>query len=47
MLRRYYDGESAESIAKDLGLRSGTVRVRLHRLRERLRQYLTEQGVTI
>ena len=47
MLRRYYDGESAERIAKDIGLRPGTVRVRLHRLRERLREHLTAQGITI
>ncbi len=45
MLRRYYDGEPIESIAVSLGLRHGTVRVRLHRLRERLRAYLEEQGV--
>ena len=45
MVRRYYDGEPTESIAVSLGLRHGTVRVRLHRLRERLRIHLEERGV--
>ena len=47
MVRRYFDGDSAETIAKDLELRSGTVRVRLHRLRERLREHLTERGISL
>ena len=47
MLRRYYDGESVEAIARDLGLRSGTVRVRLHRLRERLREHLASNGISL
>ena len=46
-LRRYYDGETAECIAKSLGLRAGTVRVRLHRLRERLREHLIAQGISL
>ena len=45
MVRRYYDGEPTEAIAVSLGLRHGTVRVRLHRLRERLRAHLEERGV--
>lgn len=47
MVRRYYDGEPAEAIAVSLGLRHGTVRVRLHRLRERLREHLEERGVSL
>ena len=46
MLRRYYDGESSESIARELGLHAGTVRVRLHRLREKLRQHLLVHGIS-
>ena len=47
MVRRYYDGEPTEAIAVSLGLRHGTVRVRLHRLRERLRAHLEERGVSL
>lgn len=47
MVRRYYDGEPTEAIAVSLGLRHGTVRVRLHRLRERLRAHLEERGVEV
>ena len=45
MVRRYYDGEPTAQIAKDLSLRPGTVRVRLHRLRERLREHLIAHGI--
>ena len=47
MVRRYYDGEPTEAIAVSLGLRHGTVRVRLHRLRERLREHLEDRGVSL
>ena len=47
LLRRYYDGEPIDAIAKDLNLRSGTVRVRLHRLRERLREHLESNGISL
>lgn len=47
MVRRYYDGEPTEAIAVSLGLRHGTVRVRLHRLRERLQEHLEERGVSL
>ena len=47
MVRRYYDGEPTEAIAVSLGLRHGTVRVRLHRLRERLREHLEKRGVSL
>lgn len=45
MLRRYYDGDPIDKIARDVGLRAGTVRVRLHRLRERLREHLESRGI--
>ncbi|MBQ4113037.1 MAG: sigma-70 family RNA polymerase sigma factor [Clostridia bacterium] len=47
MLRRYYDGESVEEISRSLGLRSGTVRVRLHRMRTRLRDHLESKGISL
>ena len=47
MVRRYYDGEPTEAIALALGLKHSTVRVRLHRLRERLRAHLEERGVSL
>jgi RNA polymerase sigma-70 factor (ECF subfamily) len=47
MLRRYYDGECVETIAKDVRIRPGTLRVRLHRLRERLRRHLADHGITV
>ena len=47
MLRRYYDGDPIEEIAGDMGLRAGTVRVRLHRLRDRLREHLESRGISI
>ena len=47
MLRRYYDGEDLGSVASSLNLRAGTVRVRLHRLRERLRDHLQERHISL
>ena len=47
MVRRYYNGEPTEAIALALGLKHSTVRVRLHRLRERLRAHLEERGVEV
>ncbi len=47
LLRRYYDGDPIETIARDLDLRAGTVRVRLHRLRERLREHLEANGISL
>ena len=45
MVRRYYNGEPTEAISFALGLKHSTVRVRLHRLRERLREHLEAQGI--
>jgi RNA polymerase sigma-70 factor (ECF subfamily) len=47
LLRRYYDGEDIGSVAASLNLRAGTVRVRLHRLRERLRNHLQERHISL
>lgn len=40
IILHYLDGQSCEEIARDLNLRTGTVRVRLHRGREQLREKL-------
>ena len=45
MVRRYYHGEPTEAISLALGLKHSTVRVRLHRLRERLREHLEAEGI--
>ena len=47
MVRRYYNGEPTEAISLALGLKHSTLRVRLHRLRERLRAHLEERGVEV
>lgn len=43
-LRRYWFGDSVQKIAADRGLRENAVSVRLHRTREKLRDYLKEEG---
>ena len=45
MVRRYYNGEPTEAISLALGLKHSTLRVRLHRLRERLREHLEAEGI--
>ncbi len=40
ILRKYYRGETAAGIAADLGLRTGTVEMRLSRIRTKLRNLL-------
>ncbi len=43
-LRRYWFGDSVKDIAKALGMTENAVSVRLNRVREGLRQYLTKEG---
>lgn len=43
-LRRYWFGDSVQSIAKDLGLRENAASVRLGRIRMQLREYLIKEG---
>lgn len=43
-LRRYWFGDSVKDIAKLLGLTESAVSVRLLRTREKLKDYLTEEG---
>lgn len=44
-VRRYWHLESTAAIAARLGLREGTVRVRLHRLRQKLKEYLERRNL--
>lgn len=43
-LRRYWFGDSVKAIAKILGMKESAVSVRLLRTREKLKDYLTEEG---
>ena len=43
-LRRYWFGDRVEDIAGAMGMSRNAVSVRLHRLRNRLRAYLNEEG---
>lgn len=43
-LRRYWFGDSVKDIAKLLGMNESAVSVRLLRTREKLKDYLTEEG---
>lgn len=44
-LRRYWYGDSVRSIAEDLNMQESAVSVRLHRTREKLRQFLIREGM--
>lgn len=46
-MRRYWYAESLSEIAEMAGMRCGTAAVRLHRVREKLRNYLKEEGVPV
>ena len=46
-LRRYWFGDSVQQIAKDCGIRAGTVSVRLNRIRNALKDYLYKEGYFI
>ena len=43
-LRRYWFGDSVKDIAKLMGMKESAVSVRLLRTREKLKNYLTEEG---
>ena len=44
-LRRYWFGDSVKHLAKAMGLSENTVSVRLSRIREQLKNYLTKEGL--
>ena len=46
-LKRYFYLMSVSDIASDMGMRVGTVKSTLHRMREELRSYLNERGIEI
>lgn len=46
-LRRYWFADSISDIAERLELSENTVRVRLHRVRNKLRAYLEQEGITV
>ncbi len=46
-VRRYWYFDTFEHLALLTGMREGTVRVRLSRVREKLRKYLEERGVKL
>ena len=46
-IRRYWYMSSVKELAKDLGMTQGSVKVALHRLREKLRAHLRAEGFTI
>ncbi len=44
-LRRHWHGDSVQEIARTLGLRENNISVRLHRVRNKLKAYLTKEGL--
>jgi len=46
-LRRYWNGDSVQELARELGIRPNAMTKRLLRLREGLRQYLEGKGVAL
>ena len=46
-VRRYWYGDPLDKVAAAVGCSESTVKVRLHRQRERLRTYLQKEGVSV
>jgi len=46
-VRRYWYGESVQSLAEESGATQNGVSVRLHRMRKRLRTYLEKRGISV
>lgn len=46
-LRRYWFGDDIPTLARERGLRQGTVSVRLHRIRGQLKEYLIKEGFSL
>ena len=44
---RYWHGQSVRELADRMGLSANAAAVRLHRIREELRDFLTERGITV
>lgn len=46
-LRRYWFGDDLPTLARERGMRQGTVSVRLHRIRNQLKDYLIKEGFSL
>ena len=46
-VKRYWFGQSVESIAKELSMRENSVAVRLKRIRAKLKDYLEKEGILL
>ena len=46
-LRRYWNGESVQELAREQNVRPNALTKRLLRLREQLRRYLEERGIAV
>lgn len=46
-IRRYFYGDSIEAVSRRFGMMKGTVKVRLFRIREKLREHLEKEGFTL
>ncbi len=44
-LRRYWFGDSIRSLSKEAGLAENTLSVRLHRIRRKLKDHLSKEGI--
>lgn len=45
--RRYWFGDSVQEVARAVGMRAGSVSVRLSRIRTQLRAYLEKEGISV
>ncbi|MBE6562061.1 MAG: sigma-70 family RNA polymerase sigma factor [Ruminococcaceae bacterium] len=46
-VRRYWYGDDVQSLSREMGIRAGSAAVRLHRMRERLRVFLENEGFSV
>lgn len=46
-VRRYFHGDSVDGIAREMGISPNAASVKLHRMRTRLRAFLTERGIDV
>ena len=46
-VRRYWYSDTVEELAERFGMNSNSVRVNLHRVRKKLREYLEKEGIQL
>ncbi len=46
-IRRYWYGDSVETIAHEIGITPNSASVKLHRMRARLKEYLEKRGISV